>query len=279
MYRAFRNRRETSAVPGLNVALLAITLSACARLHGPAPPVRLLVFNIHAGKDASEKPSLDGVASLINSTRADIVLLQEVDRGTARSGHVDQVQTLADRTHYSTAFGPSLLHYDGGEYGIAALSSGSIGFQLTVPLPVYPVQTRAGGSHEPRVALVALATIRGHLWRAINTHLDPAEGPARAQEVSELADLVRQQLAAGTALVIGGDFNSTPDNPVLRPLADADMRDAWKECGKGEGHTYPAANPSKRIDYLFLTGDVHCSAAEVLDTQVSDHRPLLVTLR
>jgi endonuclease/exonuclease/phosphatase family metal-dependent hydrolase len=263
----------------LALALIVLSLSACSRLHAPAPPVRVLVFNIHAGKDASEKPSLDGVAALINSTRPDIVLLQEVDRGTARSGHVDQVKTLGDATHYSTAFGPSLLRYDGGEYGIATLSSGGIGFQLTVPLPVYPVQTRAGGSHEPRVALLALAMVRGQSWRAIDTHLDPAEGTARAQEVAQVADLARQQLAAGTSLVVGGDFNSTPDNAVLRPMADAGLRDAWKECGKGDGYTYPAATPSKRIDYLFLTGNVHCSAAEVIDTQVSDHRPLLVTLR
>lgn len=94
-----------------------------------------------------------------------------------------------------------------------------------------------------------------------------------------MADLARQQLAAGTSLVVGGDFNSTPDNPTLRPLADAGLRDAWKECGKGDGYTYPAATPSKRIDYLFLTANVHCSAAEVIDTQVSDHRPLLVTFR
>jgi endonuclease/exonuclease/phosphatase (EEP) superfamily protein YafD len=78
---------------------------------------------------------------------------------------------------------------------------------------------------------------------------------------------------------VGGDFNSTPDDPVLEPLRKAGLRDAWKECGSGDGLSYPADKPAKRIDYLFLSGALHCSAAEVIDTRVSDHRPLLVTLK
>jgi endonuclease/exonuclease/phosphatase family metal-dependent hydrolase len=264
--------------PLVLVALLSSV--ACARLPFTAePPIRVLVLNMHAGKDAAGKANLDGVAGLVTSTGAEVVLLQEVDRGTARSGKVDQVQTLQKLTGYSAAFAASLLHYDGGEYGIALLSRGYLGYSSMDPLPVLPVQTRAGGSSEPRVALVAIAEVRGANWRVVNTHLDPAEGPARTQEVAHLVDLVHDQQASGASLVVGGDFNSTPDNPVLAPLRGAGLHDAWAECGTGDGFTYPADKPAKRIDYLFLSGGLHCSAATVLDTQVSDHRPLLVTMR
>ena len=57
------------------------------------------------------------------------------------------------------------------------------------------------------------------------------------------------------------------------------MRDAWTECGKGEGLTYPADKPVKRIDYLFLADPLQCSDARVIETTISDHRPLLVTVR
>jgi endonuclease/exonuclease/phosphatase family metal-dependent hydrolase len=66
---------------------------------------------------------------------------------------------------------------------------------------------------------------------------------------------------------------------VLAPLAAAGLRDAWTECGSGDGFTYPADTPVKRIDYLFLSGSLHCARAEVIDAQISDHRPLLVTLK
>jgi len=259
---------------------LAVTCGrALATSSGAPQPLRVLVFNIHAGKDAAGSSNLDRVAGVIKSTRADLVLLQEVDRFTARSGQVDQVAVLQKATAYDAAFGPSLLHYDGGEYGIAVLTRSNIAFQSTTPLTVTPPQTRAGGSQEPRIALLVFTPLADATWHAVNTHLDPAEGTARQQEVDHLVDLLKNQLAAGEPLVAGGDFNSTPDNPVLKPIAAAGFRDAWSECGSGDGFTYPSDKPAKRIDYLFLSGNVHCSAAQVIDSTVSDHRPLLVTMK
>jgi len=261
-------------------SVIAAALAAgCGSLPFARPqPIRVLVLNMHAGKDAAGKSNLEGIAALVKTTAADLVLLQEVDRGTARSGAVDQVAELEKLTGYTTAFGASLLHYQGGEYGIAALSRGYIGYRATFPLHVSPIQTRADGSHEPRVALLAFPLVRGVSWRAINTHLDPADGAARAQEVQQVAALARDQQVSGAPLVAGGDFNSTPDNPVLAPLKDAGLRDAWTECGTGDGFTYPADKPIKRIDYLFLSGTLHCASARVIDTTISDHRPVLITL-
>jgi endonuclease/exonuclease/phosphatase (EEP) superfamily protein YafD len=34
----------------------------------------------------------------------------------------------------------------------------------------------------------------------------------------------------------------------------------------------------KRIDYLYSLRDVECTAAQVLDTEASDHRPVLFNL-
>jgi hypothetical protein len=109
--------------------------------------VRVLVYNIHAGRDAAGTPNLNDVAALVRTLSADVVLLQEVDRGTKRSGGVDQLQVLMDRTDFGGVFGRARSDYDGGLYGIAALARDGFGCQETVPLQVTPVQTRAGGSH------------------------------------------------------------------------------------------------------------------------------------
>jgi endonuclease/exonuclease/phosphatase family metal-dependent hydrolase len=260
--------------------IAAIVLgTGCGPIARPAAPIRVLVLNMHAGKDAGGRPNLDGVSGLVKSTGADLVLLQEVDRGTNRSGQVDQVEVLQKNTKYDAAFSASLLHYDGGEYGIAILSRGAIGYRSTLPLRVTPVQTRAGGSDEPRVAQLVLAAVHGENWHVLNTHIDPADAQARAQEVRQIVEAVAFQRAEHIPLVVGGDFNSSPDDPLQRALQGAGLRDAWMECGQGDGFTYPADAPSKRIDYLFLTGDLHCSAARVIETQISDHRPVLVTLK
>jgi endonuclease/exonuclease/phosphatase family metal-dependent hydrolase len=263
------------------LAAAAVLFAAgCTHLPWLRPqPVRVLVFNIHAGKDAAGADNLAGVADLVKTTGADLVLLQEVDRGTIRSGNVDQIDRLASATGYSFAFAPSLVSYQGGQYGIAALAREFIGYHSTRPLAVAPVQTRAGGSREPRVALLAFATVRGASWRFVNTHVDPSDAAARAQELEQVADLARHEQANGRPLVVGGDLNATPDDPGLAALRQAGLRDAWLECGEGDGFTFPADKPVKRIDYLWLAGPLQCASARVLDSRVSDHRPLLVTLK
>jgi len=261
------------------VALAAAAYSAtCVPFVRKDDSVRVLVFNIHAGKDASGKDNIADVARLIRSTNADIALLQEVDRNTNRSGKVDQVQTLASATGFSSAFGRS-LDYDGGQYGIAALARDGFIYDETVALPVTPLQERAGGSHEPRAALLAVAASGMGRLQTINTHLDPSGVDSyRRQEVEGVLNMVRARLSAITPVLVAGDFNSEPDSAVVGRLRDSGLRDAWTECGRGDGFSYPADRPTKRIDYVFLGGTLRCTAAEVLDTQVSDHRPLLVTL-
>jgi endonuclease/exonuclease/phosphatase family metal-dependent hydrolase len=258
----------------------ACAAPACASWwRHPDTTVRVLVFNMHAGKDAAGKDNLQDVAALARTSGATIALLQEVDRGTARSGKVDQVAAIAAASRFDGQFGPT-LDYDGGQYGIATLGRFGADYLQTYPLKVLPPQKRAGGSEEPRGALVTVVPTPRGRWRAINTHLDPSATDAvRRQEAADLLDVVRQQLAHGVPLIAGGDFNSTPDSAVHQMLTAGGLRDAWAECGQGDGFTYPADTPAKRIDYLFLTGDLHCATAQVIDTKISDHRPLLVTMK
>ncbi len=258
--------------------LAAALAAACVPFVRKDAALRVLVFNIHAGRNAAGKDNLADLATLVRTTRADIVLLQEVDRGTNRSGKIDQVQRLIDATRFGGVFGRS-LDYDGGQYGIAALSRRGFVFNDTIDLPVTPAQTRAGGSHEPRAALLASAITRDGRLQVVTTHLDPsAEETYRLQEAAAVLNIVRARASVETPVLLGGDFNAEPDSAVMRLLRGGGLRDAWTECGHGEGLTYPGDQPRKRIDYLFLTGALRCSGAEVIGTTISDHRPLLVTL-
>ena len=258
------------------VALLLVLASGAAAQR-TTTSVRVLVFNIHAGKDANSRGNLEDIAALIRSTEADIVLLQEVDRGTKRSGHVDQLRNLSDLTGYSTAFGRS-LDYDGGQYGIAALAREAISHSTTEPLPIQPPQARAGGSYEPRAALTVAAATRLGPMNAINTHLDSSKDEHyRLQESAHIVSMTKR-FARNQLWIAGGDFNAEPSSATYAQLIAAGLKDAWKECGAGDGLTYPADKPVKRIDYLFLAAGLRCSKADVIDTRVSDHRPLLVTL-
>lgn len=262
----------------LFIFLILLAGARCVPFQRHAPVINVLVYNIHAGKDAAGQPNLPQVADLIRSTRADIVMLQEVDCGTGRSGNVDQLRTLMDATRLAGVFGRT-LDYDGGTYGIAMLSRLEFLYDNTFALPVTPVQTRAGGSHEPRGALLAVAAARAGRLYAMTTHLDASREEAyRLQEADQVIALAKSRVSDETPLLLGGDFNSEPDSAVQQRLRAAGLRDAWTACGHGDGFTYPADTPVKRIDYLFLTASLRCTDARVIETQASDHRPLLVTV-
>ena len=241
-----------------------------------ADTVRVLVYNIHAGKDAAGVANLDGVVALIRETHADIVLLQEVDQLTRRSGLVDQPAVLATRSGFHVAFG-SALDYDGGKYGVATVSRWPIAFDTLYRLPVDPPQDRAGGSREPRGLL--RANIRSPFGTIVvfNTHIDASrEDTWRRQEAQVIVSVVRTARQSYPLVLLGGDLNSTPESAVQEIVRKSGLRDAFAECGRGEGLTYPADSAVKRIDYLYLTGALRCARAEVPETRVSDHRPLVV---
>lgn len=239
----------------------------------------MLVYNIHAGKDAGGERNLDRVAQLVRATGADVALLQEVDRNTTRSGGEDHPSVLSALSGRHAAFGRT-LDYQGGEYGIAVLSRWSFEREGVRPLIIDPPQARAGGSYEPRGALAVTTESPTGALHVLNTHLDASgDDHYRRQEVAQVvatADSLRQ---LGGVVLIGGDFNAEPGTAVIETMLEAGWRDAWRECGSGDGHTFPAGDPVKRIDYLFIPATTVCIRAEVIETGASDHRPVLVVLK
>jgi len=266
---------------GAAAALLA--LAACAPApRAPAPaaglPVRVVSYNIHAGTDDRGAPSIPRIGALLDSLRPDVVLLQEVDRGTARSGRVDQLAELERLTGLHGAFAASLESFQGGRYGIALLSRWPIREAHTVPLTVEPAQERSGSAREPRVALHAvLATPAGDV-HVLGTHLDAAGvGTWRRQELVGLMAHAARDVPGAAPLLLGGDLNSDAGSDEAAALRLA-LRDGWLACaGAGDGGTFPAGAPKKRIDYVFFRG-VACRDARVPASTASDHRPLVVDL-
>lgn len=137
----------------------------------------------------------------------------------------------------------------------------------------------------PRGALIARVGRSGtRLW-AVSIHLGLHPGERR-RHAEELADMAR---GLGGPVVIGGDLNDTPDGRAPRHLAER-FWDAWVTAASatasasdpGSGATFPATDPTARIDYLFVSeGPVVVRAAVVqgeLAAASSDHRPLMVEL-
>lgn len=258
--------------------LFAALLASCAGVRpgsGGGREVSVLVYNIHAGKDAGGEANLDRVAELVGATGADLVLLQEVDRNTQRSGPTDQPAALGRLTGYDVAFGRT-IGFQGGDYGVALLSRWPIERDTLVPLAV------AGSpeSREQRGVLVAVVAAPGGRLAVLNTHLDASGDDVwRVREIAGVLREAESVRGSGLPLLLGGDLNARPESPIHQSLRDAGFRDAWPGCGAGDGNTFPAGAPARRIDYLYLPAGVTCTSARVLPGQASDHRALLVRVR
>jgi endonuclease/exonuclease/phosphatase family metal-dependent hydrolase len=126
----------------------------------------------------------------------------------------------------------------------------------------------------PRGALIARVGSPGwRLW-AVSFHLGlhPLE---RLHAAEELADLVR---GLGGAAVLGGDANEMPDGRALRFLADR----FWDAGAAPDAPTFPAEDPTARIDYVFVTQELSVTRTARLDDPVarsaSDHLPVVADL-
>jgi endonuclease/exonuclease/phosphatase family metal-dependent hydrolase len=259
--------------------VLLLAAAACASGGKPAASdLTVLVYNIHAGKDAKGVDNLAQVSQIVRETKADIVLLQEVDKNTTRSGKVDQVAKFEELTGFHGAFGKT-LDYQGGDYGIAILSRWPILSDTLVHLPVNPPQLRSGVSYEPRGALVTVIQSPVGRLRVINTHLDASRADSfRIQEAPTVLSIAGTEASELRATLIGGDFNSEPNSAVHALVAGAGWTDAFTVCGKGDGMSFPDDKPVKRIDYLWMKAPTRCKDAAVLATNASDHRPVLFHL-
>jgi endonuclease/exonuclease/phosphatase family metal-dependent hydrolase len=243
------------------VGLTLAALLGCSAGEGtPRPPgeLRLMTFNIHHGAVAG----LDAIAAAIAAEAPDVVALQEVDRGTGRSGGVDQAEALAALVGMTAAYAPA-LEWDGGEFGVALLTRLRVVDQRAILLD---------GADEPRVLLVVELDVGGgeplaiavtHLGLTADTRLDQARA-------------IRAALAETPAAALLGDLNARADEPAIRELL-LGLDDAWPAAGDGPGFTYSAGTPSVRIDYaLYDRAALAPVAAHVVDSRASDHRPLVV---
>ncbi|WP_127125903.1 endonuclease/exonuclease/phosphatase family protein [Georgenia sp. SYP-B2076] len=275
---------------------------AVAPLAGRGPdPLRLLTLNLQHGTPArgtaredraTEGGALFAAAHEIAATGADVVLLQEVDRGQRRSGRVDQAALLADELGMRWRFAPSLAGSATGLRLPAVRATAprlpGYGVALLTRLPVrswHVRRLRGGGPRvlrggspwwaarawsprlDPaRVCLAAVLETPGGPLSVAVTHLSVDPPTARRQ----LADAVAVLGALPGPRVLGGDLNLRPAE-VAGVVADGGLTPL------ASAPTFTNARPRIQLDHLLGDGAVTAvSAARTHHLAISDHAGLSV---
>ena len=269
----------------------------------PGGRMKVLTYNVHGWKAQDGAPNLAAVTEIISASEADLVGLNEVyDQRTG--GGAMLLADLAQRLAMTYAFGPAISPAEsrtGEAYGNAVLSRLPIQAYASHRLP-------AGTGGEPRGLLeVRMVLPDGRPFSLYATHLDHRSEDFRlAQWAAAHTWLLRDRERPHLLI---GDFNALASSDyegadAWEALAARNCEQGWKppvfeivaqvlhagylDAGaqlQGDARpTFPADQPERRIDYVFLSQSladtlVSCRRFDhPLVRQASDHFPLLADL-
>lgn len=261
----------------------------------PAETLTVMTWNIRVGVGPGEslkgdalKENLQAIADVISDSGADIVLLQEVDRGSKRTDNLDQLTILGKATGMHSHWVPAIENED-MKYGIGMLSRWPIseGSGLILPKVEYTNPDIPEWYSEQRMGMIVHIDELDIPLAVINTHLGLTK-EQRVDQIAQLAYLASKQKREGRWVLFGGDLNAEPDGTELLPVRNI-LRDVYQNHTDKYGLTadmpisqrltFPATNPDRCIDYLFVDRDAfQVESVAVLDKPLSDHLPVVAEL-
>lgn len=299
----------------------------------PGQPFKVLVWNLqyagsrkhhffYDGGSAVSVPESDmremlaRIAEVVNAHQPDVVLFQEVDRGSRRTHGIDQHGELTARLPY--ACGVSTPYHRVGH--VPTPPQEHLG-KVDMHLSVFS-RFRITGATRTQLALldepwwrrlfnlrrallsVDVAMAGGGTLRLFDTHLSAfsRNDGTLDKQVAQLDEALTAAEQQGLPWVLGGDLNALApgDDPArlgeegttlyglptpVQRLFDrhssvfAEPRYAAEGAGLYTYLPFGADRPDRVLDYVFVGRKVSVRSAEVLRVyDVSDHLPVLVEL-
>ncbi|PKL40213.1 MAG: endonuclease [Candidatus Riflebacteria bacterium HGW-Riflebacteria-1] len=237
-----------------------------------------MTYNVHSCVGMDGKLDAQRIARLIARARPDVVALQELDEGRARSQGMNQAQLIARYLEMEFHFHAAICLKE-ERYGDAILTRLPHRLIKAGPLP-----KPAGKPHlESRGALWVAIDLHGKELQILNTHLGLDQRERMAQVEALLGrDWLTHEQCRGP-VILCGDFNALPSSPVYRRLSRR-LRDVQAEAQDHRPKsTFFGRFPTLRIDHIFISPGIEVISVEVPSSELarlaSDHLPLVTEIR
>ncbi|MBK1873142.1 MULTISPECIES: endonuclease/exonuclease/phosphatase family protein [Marinobacter] len=246
-------------------------------LFEPQRHLRLLTFNIQVGISTSSYrhyltrswqhflphrnriQNLDRIASLLSNY--DVIALQECDGGSLRSGHINQVQYLAEAA--GIPYWHQQLNRNLGQ--IAQHSNGLLSRFRPLDVKEYKLPGRLPG----RGAIVARYGTEEDPLVLVMMHLALSKSAQQRQLgfISELISKYRH-------VVLMGDMNAHAEQLLTQtPLKDTDLIPL-----PDSAHSFPSWRPEKALDHILVSPSLQIRNSEVVSYPMSDHLPIAMDI-
>ena len=258
--------RHNPGRSGVALAATALGVAAAAAAVGgaivgrvlvdePATPGELLVatFNMDRGFRPDGEFDPHAAAQVVIDLSADVVALQDVQRGRIRDGATDLVVFLERRTDSTIEW---VGRPDGTgaaiELGVAADEVGD----RSIPGVAQIIEARIGGEGDA-IRLLAV---------------DAVGAPVGSEDVGGMLAAV---WGGEARTVMAGSFDGTRDVEPMLTLFNAGLFDVTLVLPDIVPLTSPADLPTLQLDYILISQDLRPAGARVVEITSSDHRPVV----
>lgn len=239
--------------------------------------MRLATFNLkHGARFDGYRGRPEAVAQACASLQADVLALQEVDRGTVRSGFTDMARVAAEACGMMLVYRKT-MDFHVGSYGNALLIKEGIQIvgdpEVLAMRGGYRFKRRVGGrilhgcTYEPRNAILATLDTGDRAVTVVNTHLS-TEKELRQKQLSDI--VVRVSGTAG-AVAVMGDLNMNGQQ------AQKILHGSLLHLTSPSLATFPSPEPNRAIDHIAVRG-LEITNMETRELPVSDHRALFADI-
>lgn len=223
-----------------------------------------MTYNICSGRNMQKERNIDFAASVIRDVQPDFVNINEVRKHTS-DVPINQADELGRLAGYYPVFGKS-IDILGGEYGNAFLTRWPLVEWEVVQIPDRRDEEKA--NYEHRTVLRSVIEKDGKRLTVLGSHFGLAKVEHDAAVETVMSILEKEE----NPVILMGDFNMTPDNPKLKPIFEAmhDTADYTDDI-----KTFSSEDPKIKIDYILYTDPLKAHGLRTMDTQNSDHKPLI----
>ncbi|WP_050907472.1 endonuclease/exonuclease/phosphatase family protein [Vibrio harveyi] len=243
------------------------------------PQITISTYNIAAARVGT----LDGIAEGIKTLNSDITAIIEIDKKTKRSGNIDQLALLKEKTNLHGEFAKT-INFDGGEYGVAVMSKYPILKTESIQIPsgdeqlvLYAAEIKIPSFDSPILFLVA-----HYDWYA-DPKIRVEESYAINNYILGNSDSLFKNISS-RIVILAGDFNAVPSDESMFELSKY-----WNLVEKDtlDIRTWPTDNPIIGIDHILTS---NAQKWQVMDLAIpqqdkaswairSDHLPVTAKLK
>ncbi len=228
--------------------------------------LKVVTYNIKHGTDLVGQKSIVKQAAFLNMHQPDLLSIQEVDKLTKRSGLVDQTSFFAHKLALNSVF-QRFMHYDDGEYGIAAFSKFPVLSKSTINLP---------NGLEPRNFPMFTVDVAQQPLIFVPVHFDwPTNDNQRFAQAKALLAALNTQYP----VILAGDFNDIASSRTMLLFKQAGFDFHQKNKATYLGSDVEE-NILPEIDFIAVRSGNKVSLS-LLDSKViennalSDHAPVV----